>query len=127
MVAERLRMHLLARESSSSTIVAVTALPRPSDAQLVVVLNEMKVNRYHQLTKAPAGLRCRVHKAAGTATRSIAEALPSYAYCACAVEVVLELVELYRTRSGALTPVSIPQRTTARGERQPLRLEAYSV
>mgnify|MGYP003874482839 CR=1 FL=1 len=92
--AGRPGMHLLACESSVSAVGSLAAMAagvlRRGDAQLVPVLNEMKVD-YSQLIKAQAGLRYGVHNAAlvdpvvggfargaaGTAICAVAETLAS--------------------------------------------------
>jgi len=92
--AGRPGMHLLACESSASAVGSLAAMAagvlRRGDAQLVPVLNEMKVD-YSQLIKAQAGLRYGVHNAAlvdpvvggfargaaGTAICAVAEAIAS--------------------------------------------------
>jgi len=94
--AGRPGLHLLACESSASSVGNLAAMAlgllRRSDAQLVPVLNEMKVD-YSQLVKAQVGLAYGVHNAAlvDPIVGGFARGAAGSAICAVA-EVLLSLL-----------------------------------
>jgi methylamine--corrinoid protein Co-methyltransferase len=117
--AGRPGLHLLACESSASSVGSLAAMAlgllRKSDAQLVPVLNEMKVD-YSQLVKAQVGQAYGVHNAAlvDPVVGGFARGAAGSAICAVA-EVLLSLVA-YRASYALIHPYHIHLKATSSRE-----------